>query len=133
MHAKVPESTPITEQLTSVAEHLNIKLHEQSEALVASYQGLPQKYTIAKLRASIGPVLLHFIECVTETVWTRKHRLFPSEGEDIHTKQVRQIYALCVLLLHKHSVLNATPHSSCRGNPLPWRISRLLILICWEQ
>ena len=76
-NAKVPESTPITEQLTSVAEHLNIKLHEQSKALVAYYQGLPQKYTqlnIAKLHASIDLVLVYFIEHVTETVWTRKHR-----------------------------------------------------------
>ena len=62
---------------------------------------MPQKYTqlnIATLRATIDPVLLHFIERVTETVRTRKRRLFPSESEAIHTKQVRQIYALCVLL-----------------------------------
>ena len=48
--------------------------------LVAYYQGLPQKYTqlnFAKLCASIDLVLVHFIERVTETVWTQKHRLFP--------------------------------------------------------
>ena len=38
-----------------------ITVHAQSQALVVSYQGLPQKYNqlnIAKLRASIDPVLL---------------------------------------------------------------------------
>ena len=91
----------IETQIENVSSYLNDKVHKLAKALITSYQNTPQLYATfdtISYQKLIDPVLLHFIEQLTQTVRTRRRKLFQNEAEVSHTKQVRQLYILSLVL-----------------------------------
>ncbi len=97
--SSIPEPS-LDRQVDSVASYLNEKVHTQAKALVSEFQGSPSKYTTLNLAAfqqSLDPTLLSFIQQLTQSVRSRKRKLFESESDVANTKHIRQLYALCTL------------------------------------
>lgn len=96
-----------TATIDSMATHLNAKLHDQAKALTAEYKFDPSKFSSLALRhlvSSLDPSLVRFIQKLTSGRSKRHWEVHDdcTSEDDQHKgmsiKEIRQVYALCVLL-----------------------------------
>ena len=111
-----PEKEDIKEKIEIVSLYLNKHMHQQAKDLVVSYQDSPNKYRSLKIKdlvRSLDPVLVNFIKAITCPVKSRKRNLF-QDPESLDTRNIRQLYSLCVLLF-------------CTNSKLPtWNLVRIM-------
>ena len=72
----------IEEQIQNVSVYLNDRVHRQEKTLITSFSNSPQRYAtfdMALYKEMVDPILLHFIELVTQSVRNRRRKLFQSE------------------------------------------------------
>lgn len=97
------------EEVDSDAAYLNGRHYEQGQLLTSEYRFAPSKLTdltLQHLAGNIDPKLLRFIQKRTAARCKRYHEA-PEFSED--SKEIRQIYALYVLLF---CMQHATPCSA---------------------
>ena len=101
-------------QIENVSSYLNDKVHTLAKSLIISYKNDPYQYTtfdITSYRKSIDPVLLYFIEQLTQSLYTKRRKLYQAEAEARETKQVRQLYILSLVLFCTNTVCSMPFHS----------------------
>ena len=89
------------EQITTVASYLNNKVHQQAKTFVANFCDSPEKYapfSIEWLYEAVDPHLIRFIQQLTQSVRSRRRKLFSSESEVTTTRRMCQLYLLCTVL-----------------------------------
>ena len=94
--------------------YLNNKVHKLAKILITIFQNAPQQYAtfdITSYRILIDPVLLLFIEQLTQSLHTTRQKLFQNEAEVSQTKQVRQLYFLSLLLFCTNTQCSMPFHS----------------------
>ena len=97
----------IETQIENVSSYLNDKVHTLAKSLIISYKNDPYQYTtfdITSYRKSIDPVLLYFIEQLTQSLCTKRRKFFQAEAGTRETKQVRQLYILYLVLFCTNTV-----------------------------
>ena len=90
------------------AHHLNTRLHAQAQKMVMSFIQ-PESYTtinLSTLMEQVDPVLLEFLEQLT-CPKTRRGR---QPMNDLHLKNIRQLYILSVLLFNTNSKCSGPFH-----------------------
>lgn len=90
----------MSKQREDVACDLNNRLHKQAKTVIASFQNSTDGYTkfsIDSLSKLLDPVLLDFIQKITQAVRFKRCKLF-NESEVSHKKSVRQLFLLCSLM-----------------------------------
>ena len=91
----------IETQLENVSMYLNGKVHKLAKSLITTCQNAPQQYatfSITSYRQMIDPTLLLFIEQLTQSVRSKRRKLFQSEVDVSQTKQLRQLYIISLVL-----------------------------------
>ena len=91
----------IETQLENVSTYLNGKVHKLAKSLITTCQNAPQQYatfSITSYRQMIDPTLLLFIEQLTQSVRSKRRKLFQSEVDVSQTKQLRQLYIISLVL-----------------------------------
>lgn len=104
----------IEEQRNNVANDMNTRLHNQSKALVTSFQNSPEKYATLKIDTvyeMLDPVLLSFMQQATQSTRGRKRQLFQNPKEIAHTRHIRLLYAVCVLMFNTSSLCSMPFHT----------------------
>ena len=89
------------EQIRNVASHMNDLVHEQAKKMITFYQNEPQRYKTFDVGSYIKmtePILLQFIQQLTQSVRSKRRKLFETEAEVRQTKQMRQLFLLSSLL-----------------------------------
>ncbi len=100
-----PKANITEQQIVSVASHLNERIHKQAKSLITRFDKSPDKYATFDLSIiqELDPVLLGFIQQLTQSVRSRKRKLFQGEDEITQTRQIRQLYTLCTVLFCTNS------------------------------
>lgn len=99
-----PIADTTEEDVDSVALYLNGMLHEQSKSLTSEYKFSPSNLSnlsLHRLVDNLDPKLLRFIQKLTSARYKKPEAALDhsaSEVECMSTKEIRQVYALCVLL-----------------------------------
>ena len=104
----------IETQIENVSTHLNAKVHELAKTLIRKYQDNPREsaaFSISSYRQLIDPALLLFIEKLTQSVRNRRRKLFQSESDLAHTKQLRQLYIISLVLFCTNTQYSMPFHS----------------------
>lgn len=105
-----PQQISISEQRENVAHDLNDHIHRGAKTLIASFQNSPEKYAkldINTLSEKVDPTPLQFIQLVTQSVRSKRCKLFQIESEIGHTKP----YASCTSSACFYSA--AIPSAQC--------------------
>ena len=95
-----PKGSSMEDKLDEVATHINTALHDQAKEFVEIYKDKPATYctfNIETFKNQLSPTLLKFVETVTLSVRASNRTLF-RDSENLKTKSIRRLYALCVLL-----------------------------------
>ena len=111
-HSEAPPAQCIEDKLDAVATHINKLLQNQARELVAMYKNKPVKYSTFNLdtfKKELNACLLKFMEIVTLSVRASKRNLFP-DPDTLKTKNIRQLYALCVLLFTTNTTCSMPLH-----------------------
>ena len=72
-------------QIKNVASHLNNQVHEQAKQIMQYYKNKPQKYKsfdMASYTAMINPDLLEFIKLLTQSIRSKRRKLFDQENDN---------------------------------------------------
>ena len=104
----------IDAQIENTATYLNNKVHEVAKTLITRYQDVPKEYTmfsISSYKQLIDPALLLFIEKLTQSVRSRRRKLFQSEADLAYTKQLRQLYIISLVLFCTNTQCSMPFHS----------------------
>ncbi len=102
-HQLQPDQPTLEQKVEAVSIHINDRLHKQAQALQTAYKDTPGKYKTLNLQTvqdTMDPVLVSFINKITQSIRGRKRRLFPDEtdSQSMNMRSIRQLYTLCVLL-----------------------------------
>ncbi len=98
--------------MDAAATHVSKLLQNQARELVTMYKNKPLNlatFNIDTFKKQLNPSLLKFIEAVTLSVRESKRKLFV-DSETVKTKNIRQLYALCVLLFITNSTCSMPFH-----------------------
>ena len=99
--SKSSSSEGMHKQVDNVAAYLNERVHQQAKHMILSYQGKPNMYTTFDVSTHIellDPILLQFIQKVTQSIRSKQRKLFADQAEVNQTKKMRQLFLLASLL-----------------------------------
>ena len=72
--------------MENVAHYLNGRIHQQARQLIATYQDNPKQHAflqLDKLMSDFDPVLLNFINQLTQTLRQSRRKLFNDVNESL--------------------------------------------------
>ena len=105
--------TSIQNQVENVAHYLNGRSQQQARQLIATYKGNPKQHAflqLDKLMSDFDPVLLNFINQLTQTVCQSRRKLFNDENESLTIKKLRHFYILGVILFCTNTTCSMPLH-----------------------
>ncbi len=113
------------EKVDEVAMFINTRLHKQVKVLTTEYQKNPSQYTSLNLRGlldSLDPLLERFLHKITQSVRSRKRKLFENESDTVnHTVCQGNSPGVCHLrspFLHRNYLQLLTEAILCHGGSL---------------
>ena len=83
--------------------------------MITCFQNTPQRYTsfnVATHTEMADPVLLKLIEQVTQSVRSKRHKLFEYESDQTNAETFHNVFAS---VLYKHTMFDAFPHACNRS------------------
>ena len=111
-----PPAVPtLEEKINEAAVYTNIKLHEQAKVLITEFRDSPSRYcnlNLSDFINNLDPYLLNFLQKLTQSVRSQKkfHTVFDTHSTTLSATQIRQVYAICVLLFCTNNLCSMPLH-----------------------